>query len=487
MGDNKTNWATGPGVIAVTQEESKFRAVKLVKREGAFEVLWTKSGAAGQSKLGEFATECCLSAGLGGHREADKDKIAVAGFDSSGVVFYRVRVPAVKDEEVAAMVRLQAESRLPLPPEHMELVWRKGRVQDGQVGVTIAAARREQLQGFVEAVRGSEPAKILLDCEGMVKAWRVFFSGSDEPAVVVSTGEQNTKVCMAECGRLVNAVSLDVGTEDFSSRSSAKQTATGERFAQDMRSVLELFGCADPTVAPVFVLSDGSSVMKRIVSCLQSAGLNVEAALPEVRNLKSRMDLAVEDIYEYRVPIGLASIALDGDVEELNIFERLYRPVEEKVKKHWYYSLKLTSAIVAGMAVLLIVVLCAADVASNKRLSRLETEADFRQLIQRQTLIKAVARQRPDLLVLLREISSAESGGIMLDNFHFEKGQPVRISGQAPGYDQLFKFQENLMTKKGIKDVKIENQTRDKKGKKLNFTLEFHYGSFTRKSGGVRI
>lgn len=485
MNADKTSVVTGPTVVAIAQEEDRLKAVMLRKQDTAFEVLWTKSSDAGQADWRPFAAECDLSAERTGVGE---NRVVVVGFDSTGVVFYRLNVPAVKEEEIAAMVRLQAETRLPLPVEQMGLAWRVGRVKDGQVAVTVAAARKEQLEGFVENVRGFEPAKILLACEGTVKAWRAFFSGSGRKAVVVSIGSRNTQVCLAEGGQLSNAVSLDMGMEDFSAaQASAEQTETAERFAQDMRSILELFGCAEPAKLPVFVLSDGSSVIETTISYLRSAGLNAEAAVAQIQKLKAEAKLGVKDAYEYRVPIGLGLMALDGDAEELNIFERLYNPAGEGEKKRWFYSLRVAGAIAAVMLAVLVIVSYAVDVAKlnaiEKQLRGTESEINCGLLMERQKLIKVVAQQRPDLLGLLSEINSDDNKAIKLDRLDFKKGRPVSISGQADGAEQLYKFQKSLLTKKGITEVMIQNASEDGKTKKLKFTITFHYKNFTRKKG----
>ena len=497
MSNNVSGVGTRLSAIAIAQDESQLKAVELGKQGGAFEVLWTKSSEMGRTDRRLFAAECGLSVKPTGQTKTDGDKIVVVGFDSTGVAFYRIDVPAAKEEEIAAMVRLQAEARLPLPAEQMELAWRADRGQDGQMAVTIAAARREYLQGFVEDVRGFGPAKILLDCEGIVKAWRAFFSGGERRAVVVSIGSRNTQVCLAEQGRLINAVSLDMGMKDFSAvqeDSIGGQAETTERFAQDMRSVLELFGYAEPAQLPVFVLSDGNGAIESIVSCLESAGLNVAAALPEIKKLGAQMELGAEDVYEYRVPIGLALMALEARAEELNIFEHLYNPAGEAKKKRWLYSPKAACAIAAIMLSALVIVSYAVDVVNLKYLRASASGVNMNRLMERQKLIKTVARGRPDLLQLLNEVNTKDSGGILLDSVHFKKGRPVSISGQAPGNDQLYKFQAALMSKKGITEVEIQNATLIKagggsspqrqggaRGGRLKFNMTFHYKSFTRK------
>ena len=164
-------------------------------------------------------------------------------------------------------------------------------------------------------------------------------------------------------------------------------------------------------------------------------------------------------------------------------------------------SRDLACAAAAVMLVLLVVVCYAVDVASpgaiEKRLSASGSDADIDLLMQRQRLIKTVATQRPDLLDLLSEVSKSGERGIKLESFHFKKGQRVTVTGQAPGNEQLYKFQESLQEKTSIKDVKMTATqdtrsavgTRSAAGAKgaagarsrgVKFTITFHYRSFTK-------
>jgi hypothetical protein len=483
MNSNKTNVGTRRSVVAITQEESMLKAVELREKGGVFEVLWTKSNEGSETDWRGFADECGLSVELTAHPEADGHRMIVVGFNSAGMAFYRINIPAVSREETTSMVQLQAETRLPLPAEQMELAWRADHVKNGQVGVTIAAARKEPLQRFVESVQSLEPEKIMLDCEGTVKAWRTFFAGDERNAVVLSMAAQNTQVCLVEDGRLNNAVVLDMGVDDFAAEAMEKQTQTFERFIQDMRSVLELFGYAEQAQLPLFVLSDGDAAYVSIVSSLRSAGLNARVALPDVRELRVSNEIGVEGIYEYRVPIGLGLMALEVSEDELNIFKHLYNPAGKEEKKHWLYSPKVACAIAAVMLVLLVVLSYAVDVASpgaiEKRLSASGSEADINLLMQRQKLIKVVAQQRPDLLDLLGQVTASGDSGIKLESFHFKKGQPVTITGQASNNTQLYKFEKSLQDRSSIKNVKMTSSP-DAKTKKLKFTMTFHYKSFTK-------
>ena len=486
MSTNITDVAAGQTVIAITQQENKLRAVCLRKHTGAFEILWTKSCDLTELPWRLFAEECGLSVQPAGQRETDDSRMVVAAFSSEAVVFYQIDVPAVRQEEMAAMIELQAEARLPLPLEQMGMAWRTGQAGDGQVPVTIAAARKEPLQNFVENIRWFKPDRILLDCEPIAETWRNFFSAGDEfhqAEVVVSIAAKSTQVCLVENGRLSNAINLDMGMDDFcAALASSDQTETIERFTQDTASALELFGYSDLTEVPIFVLSDGDSVIETIVASLDSAGLKAGSALPKSQAItRQTKSWGPADIYEYRVPIGLASMALEKRTGQFNIFERLYTPAGDKEKKRWLHSPRATCAIALTMLFLLVAVLYADDVVSNRRLERLLAQPDCQMLIQRQKLIKTVAQQRPDILQLWNRINADTDKGILLDSFDFQKGRPVTIKGQVKSTEQLYKFQENLLSKKGIKEVKIQNASKDAKTGKFKFTITFHYRNLTKK------
>ena len=305
--------------------------------------------------------------------------------------------------------------------------------------------------------------------------------------------ERNTQVCLAKNGRLSNAVVLDTGTEDLSVTNQdpfafvagrpIDQTETAERFIQDIRSVLELFGYTGPAELPVFVLSDNSTAHEAIVTCLKSAGLNVRAAYPQTAKLDTRTTLSSEDIYEYRVPIGLALTALDGDAGQLDIFERLYIPAGAEKRTFSLYSPKVAYAIAAVTLVLLLIIFAAVDMVGprtiEKRLGGTERGTPIHQLGERQKLINSLEAKRPDLLKLLNLINKAGSQGMLLDKLDFKSGRKASITGQAQRAEQVYEFQKNLLSQKGITDVKLQSATPDNKTKKLKFTMTFHYWKFT--------
>ena len=472
-------------VVAVVNDDNEFKGVELRKQGGSFEILWTRSSEESDTNWRDFAAGCGLSVEPASLEDSDSDRMVVAGFNTAGTIFHRTTVPAVSDKEIESIIELQAETRLPLPPEQIELAWRADQLQGEQVGVTIAVARKEQLQKFVGKVRCFKPAKILLNCEGIVKIWEVFFSGNKDNAVVLSTGSHNTQVCLVREGRLSNAVVLDIGIEDFTAEVTDEQTEATERFAQDMRSVLDLFGCSNQEELPVFVLSDGGASYVSIVSSLRLAGLNARVAAPALNGLMAKSELSDEDIYQYRTPIGLALMAFDAGADELNIFKHMYNPVQKAVQRHWLYAPKVTIAIASIMLVLLVIVSYAVDIAGpnsiEKRLAASVSDVDMNLLVKRQQLIRTVARERPDLLELFKVVNECGEKGITLTDLLFKKGQPVSVSGQASSNDQLSRYEKNLQNAKGIEQVNCTANT-NTKSKKITFTMTFHYKNFSRKT-----
>ena len=488
MRDKQAGAPEKSSVVAIAQDDSRLKAVELRWQAAEFEVLWAKTGNEKQTDWLAFAAECGLSKGpIEPTQEGDGHKKVIAGFSSAGVVFNRIDVPAAAQAQTESIIRMQAESRLPLPASQMELAWRVGPATNGQMPVTMAAARTDLLRAFVQNVRGVAPARILLDCEGIVKAWETFFKGDDRLAVIVSAASHNSQVCLVQDGRLSNAVVLDLGADDFASAPGLPaQTEATERFVQDMRSVLALFGCAKPTEMPLVVLSDGGEPMDVMVGALKSAGFNASVALPDLTHLTAASQLDAGILYEYRVPIGLGLVAIEERADDLDMFERLYTPLEKKDKKPWFYSPKLTAALAAAMLVVLAFVAYAVDMATpgaiDKRVRAALSDADMVQLRDRQNLRKAVAGERPDILELIKFVNEAGQNGIKLDGVHFRKGQLVSVTGEAQGNEQLYKFEETLNNNKHIKDAKIQNPSLDQKTKKIKFSVTFKYKTFSEKT-----
>ncbi|MCD4830465.1 MAG: PilN domain-containing protein [Anaerohalosphaeraceae bacterium] len=445
--------------IAIAKEQERLLAAKVRKNGGDFEVLWTKDG---QS----------LQGGFGGFDDSvtEDDQQAVV-FESSGVIFYRIEMPQAETEVFEKMVRVQAESKLPLPTDEIETAWRVDKQIGGQVPVTIAAARKNSLRDFINEISPLEPEKIILDYEAIAKVWREFFSGNNSAAMVLSVTDNCTKVCMVENGQLIRAVSLNIGSEKFSSAN----TETTRRFVQDLAGVVEMFGFESPKIIPIFILTDGSEILNKMTDYLNSAGFRATAPLPKDGNI---------DIYKYRIPIGAAMVAADDSQEWLDIFKNIYIGKGKK-KEHLLLSLKPACFACIAAAILFVIMLYMTDAASlariEKKLSGPDIQADFQMLMVKQNLKKQAALSRPNFLKLLKDISSSGKDGIKLTGFDFKRTQKIVITGTAQQDKQLYEFQKKLQSEKDISEVKIQSADKDSKSKRINFIINLHYRNFTKK------
>jgi Tfp pilus assembly PilM family ATPase len=536
MSNNLQNKQQRQAVIAIAKTDDEFRAVGLGRQNGTFEVLWAKS-APGGTEWQRFAADCGITPKVGTEQSGSADdKAVIIGFDSAGTAFYNVVMPIVEEKEIETMVRMQADSQLPLPAEQMELAWRTRKMRNNQLGVVLAAARKQHLQSFVDKVKVIQPEQILLDCEAIVESWKTIFAGKEQNAIILSTGRRNTQICLVEDGGLSNSVSVDIGIDDFSDGEIEQDSETKERFIQDIRSVVDLFGQEKGSKSPVILLSDGSKHYTSLVSILKQAGMNVQAVLPIAKALTGQQKLETKDLYNYRVPIGLAIMSLRSDAVVLDLFEKLYRPGGEEEPTYWLYNPKVVGAAAAVMLVLFLVVTFFIDVASpgeiEKRIKESGSEANLNALIEKQSLMKVIANNRPNILELLNEIEASaqtvgNSGGglsrigsgvaggpgggrggpggqggrgIQLDGFHFKKGQQVTITGVANNDESLYQFEQKLEEKADIREVKrviSSSRTNTSTGstpgvggmigpgggtgsQNIQFSITFHYKNFTK-------
>ncbi|MEN6577386.1 MAG: hypothetical protein ABFD90_13670 [Phycisphaerales bacterium] len=477
-------------VIAAAREDARFKAIEVRRLDHHVEVVWTRSLPVENRTWSGFAAECGLASNADRRdRTSKKHSPAVVGLDLTGVTFYRVNAPTVDEHETAAIVRMQAESLLPLPADQIEVAWRTSPSNNGNMDITIAAARKEHLDKFAGSVREFRPRHIFLSCEGMAKTWHGLFAKREQEAFLVSIGVENTQVCLVQNGVVTRAGVLDMGmtglTPSGGEESVSPSNGAIERFAHDLRILLSSFGWDDASSRPVFVLSDGGQAFQRIVDLLDAAGLPAKASVPSVEQLKAPAGFGAKEVYEYRTPLGLAMIALEKPSATLSLFDRVLEEQEQQKAASAWRSVALAGAAATVMLIALLVTAYFTDVASAKRWEGLVQQPDFQAALQQQALVKTVARHRPDLLEILTEINAGQNEGIVLDTFHFKKGQTVSLTGQADNMEQMWKFQANLRGHKGIKDAEIANAAPDSKTKKIKFTITLAYKEFTKKGAAL--
>jgi hypothetical protein len=209
--------------------------------------------------------------------------------------------------------------------------------------------------------------------------------------------------------------------------------------------------------------------------------MKAKTSLPAGQTLRLPAEFGTRDIYEYRVPLGLALMQLDTPPGGLDLLERMTEVQEQEKVKSGRRSTTLAAALAVFMLLVLIVAAYFIDVASEKRLTALVNQPTFKNAAERQKLLKTMARNRPDILGLLTAINAGENKGIVLDEFHFKKGQLISITGQADNMEQMWKYEASLAGHKDLRDVETPTHTQDSKTKKIKFTMVFHYKNFTKK------
>ncbi len=478
-------------VIAAVRDEAAFKAVALRKRSDYIEVLWTKSMPADDGSWEQFATECGLKASARSARhDGHATDLAVIGLDPTAVAFYRIDAPNVGHEETAAIVRMQAESLLPLPASQIEVAWRTTPSTNGSADVTIAAVRRDLLHRFAGEVGPFAPQAIVPACEGTARTWHELFGERQRQALIVSVGNHHTQVCLVVNGAVANSAVLDTGMIDLAplegdSDGAYKSRGIIERFAQDMRTALTSFGWIESAPWPMFLLSDGNDGIDRIVDALGQAGVQAQVSIPRPQTLGMPVGLTPADLYVYREPLGLGLMTLDGATQSLDLYGAIHAAERRKKARSTWYSTTLAAIAALVMLVAFIATSYTVDVLSEKRLTALVNQPEFKEASERQTLVRTVARYRADLLGLLTDIGAGENDGVILEGLHFKKGQQVTVTGQADKQEQMWKFQANLRDHRNIKDVEITSTSTDSKTKKIKFTMVFDYKNFSKRTAAL--
>jgi len=146
----------------------------------------------------------------------------------------------------------------------------------------------------------------------------------------------------------------------------------------------------------------------------------------------------------------------------------------------------MTPGAAAAVALIAIAIMLAGlygiDVAKAQRLGELTQDANLKKILQEKAHQKQIARRRLNVPVLLQQMGAAEAKGIVLDSLDYKEGQAIKVEGRADQEQQLHTFQEGLLRQRGIDKVILTRSSFNKKTKKFEFTLTFHYKTFTLRS-----
>jgi len=473
-------------VIAVSaghRTSGPFRAVMMKRLEGEVQLVWKATDGGSGGDLTAFLNRvlpAAIPASSNGSTPA-----GVLGLDCAEVAFYRVEVPAVADHQVGPILRMQAESLLPLPMERMQVAWRAEAAREGKRRCSVAAGRSDQL-GMLALDAGARTSRIILNAEAVVKAWTELFESVAGRAAVIYMRPHDTQILLVDGAVLRHAVVADVGSATIESAGEM------EIFVHDVRGALELFDGDVRSETPVFVMGvDAEGACGEAIAALGRARITAELSRPASNRLRyadtggessewsagpAGQVVDAADILDYVEPIGLGLMALDEGAEPLNLFEGLLAASQARARSR--APALIVSLLIA--AIVLVGCLAARRAVDEAALERL-TDLELNRLIEQQKTRQLIASQRPDVLEIIAIITEQAPSGMLLDGFEFKQGGPVVITSFAKSREELYEFEKKMESHKDISQVRSVNPTLDEKQNRINFKMEFNYKNFSEK------
>ncbi len=476
--DQLSELKMGLSVTAMARQGREIRSVELRRRGRSLELLRLEQADTwfALAKRAKVIDES-------GIRIRASHHLAVVGLDSVGVVFYRMTLPKVGVQETNAMVRMQAETRLPLGVDQMGLDWKTIDSSTSECVATVAAMRKNS-PGVTEAV-SLEPDHAILEADALVKMWQWGCRQKATDAIVMSCHSHHTVLCCVCDHQLIQASVLDAGLSDMVlsdtvfEAMSPLNSGPVDQFIRDLKGVMQQYRENIPDCSTVTLLTDGSDALDAIAQAVTEAGLAVIKALPDESMFSGHSKLGVTDLYAWRVPIGLALCPLAEKPTHYELFKDLCGKQE---KKNTSMVRPIAACVAAVVAVCIMTgALYAVDVMRHKKLTELTSAPEVAQFQTEKAYQNMVSKQRADVLELINVVTSKEHKGIILDKFTYKKGQPLKIDGRADKPPSWYSFDKTMTNTKGVSQPKRDNLVPDEKTKKVKFGMSFHYKTYTRK------
>lgn len=470
MKDMQDNYAVIENcAAAIAQCDGILSAVEIRKQGKRFKILNQKTAQGELANVVEFVNE------LGWFADARTHRPWIAGHDGTGLMFRCIEIPQVEGDQAQQIIRVQAQASNPFGSDDLQAVWRCHN-SGGLTKAMIVAGRKLQMANLAGRLENSGCCRICPTHQAVVQAWRTFFAGDDQQAVIISINDRDSLICVSDHGEMVNAAVIDIGRDDFSRQG----TAAVQNFAQDMSSLADLFEVQLMDQARIFLLSDGSPQMRKIVDELARVNLSVQQSLPQLEVLDAEHTDQAR-LYELRYVLGLCALEIEG--RTLDLAKGLWTSTGEK-SQPWCSKLKAAAILLLASVLLLIFGSYHVD---KQRLAKIEKafsqnsdNVSIYSLWQKQKLMTALAQNRVNILGLIESINAAGNPSIEIDNFDYKAGRGVVISGVSKSTEDLYKFEQKLQAAKGIYDVKMKTRKiSDKKRKGTGFNISFKYGRKT--------
>ena len=398
---------------------------------------------------------------------SEAEVMVVGGVDSSAIRYLDIRIPLVDEPQQHRLLKTQAEAVLPLSADQMALAWHV--TQDAQGLLCKTAVIRKQLLPQSDRIQTISPEAV-----GLSAVWKHYGDVNQRDCILLHRREHDILAVLLEHGHVRRSAIIDADGADLQSG------APASLLLQDIQAELETVEADCQQKVPLFVLSEKpkDDFLNHLCGQIQNSGWESEVVF-----LKDypKQDCGAKETEA----LGLAlTAATEKQVDyDFRQAERIDLPEQTNAKAGTQFRKAI--AITIALLVIALGVSYWSIKKDVKLLHRVmaasHEDLTVRQVLTEQAYREIAARARPDIVDLFKRIQKCQ-GSTPLDTFEFEKGKPTKITATANSYDAAYQFQKELeaQNKNVITKVRLLEPRLDQKGKKVKFTITFHYRNFSK-------
>ncbi|MHC4553463.1 MAG: type IV pilus biogenesis protein PilM [Planctomycetota bacterium] len=394
----------------------------------------------------------------------------VVGVDSAQVRFVDVSLPPVDESQMESLLKVQVETKLPMPVEQMSLAWSQKPGAEG-IDCTVAATKAEWVNASM--VLPAELTHCTIAAQGLVEIWKRASVGQSR-CVLLEQQESRFLMALVCDGRMQSSLVIDAEMGDDTDQ------VLGELVVQDILQALD--GLSIEQGRPsVVILSESAAQSQALKIRLEECGWDAELCSPDeiLSQVLAGGEPAVSDLKA----TGLALLGFSPEQIEYDFSKAIKAETQRRQVQAGALNLRNAIAITLGLVVLS---MAFSYWAMKKDVSRMQAvltektdELSAEQILKEQQFRESIARARPDMQDLWEKIQLSQEG-VLLDSFEFEKGKPIKITAKGGKYDSVYKFQKTLESQSGISEVKLIEPRYNEKEKKTYFTMTFKYKHFSK-------
>jgi len=396
-------------------------------------------------------------------KQSPHESEIVYGVDSWSILFNTLQVPDLPAKQLAKVVEIQLNSILPTYEYGYNNVYQNLRNEGGLIVVNTATVKKDFAEKQLSNLEQFPIDKTIISAQADVAFAREKSGMKNSEYLQVSFYDDHLWVYSVYDSKFACAVAIDESVID--AKTLPSQVMLIRREIESAIEKLKENVCACDAI---LLCNYTDCDIREIEKYLQQK----EYSVTSLENLgESCLAIAAGVALSAQLPSG----------NSLNPVEKSRVSSDQIAQANRSKNLVWAAIFCVVSAVAMFSCFYGGGKIYASKLEEIATQEDVAVMVTQHQLRKEIAKYRVDPVDLLKRITKDLESGVKIDSIKFTRGKKVVLVGKSKDVKKIYAFQSKLNGDRAFGQVRIQNQSKDKKSKMNKFSIVFDYKDFSKK------